>query len=85
MQSTTTQCGVNVVRAEGGMIVPLTSCCNATGKGWDDEVVCRGCYEPVSGLAFGTEGWGAVKEAVSLAGCPCPDACADEALFRLEV
>lgn len=28
-------------------LIPLTSCCHATGKGGEHGVICRGCHQPV--------------------------------------
>lgn len=35
-----------------GLVYPLTPCCDASAKGCDGYVGCRGCYEEVS-PAFG--------------------------------
>ncbi|QDF17600.1 hypothetical protein SEA_YAGO84_69 [Gordonia phage Yago84] len=82
----TTLCKVQVLASDVLGAVPLTLCCNATGKGSADSptgVVCRNCYSPVS-MHFGDSGYNAVFDAVSEAGCPCAADCAQHTLGEVE-
>lgn len=65
------------------MAVPLTPCCNATGKGAESGVVCRKCFTPVP-FYFGTNGHEAIAEAVADAGCGIPDECAHHTMWQAE-
>lgn len=47
--------GYIAVNTEIGIAYPLTTCCQATGKGAGYGVVCRSCYAEVD-WAFG-DGW----------------------------
>ena len=65
------------------MIAPLTPCCQGSGKGSDDGIVCRACYEYVNPL-FGDcwdladeQGW-ATYHTLLLDEAGCSVAKADE-------
>lgn len=45
----TTDCGV-AFHVSYGTVYPLTPCCQASGKGTEDGVCCRACYDLVSDL-----------------------------------
>ncbi len=38
---------LSMVACAYGMVYPLTECCSASGKGSEDGVVCRNCYQVV--------------------------------------
>lgn len=82
----TAPCGISATEADLGELVaiPLTKCCGATGTGSDTPtgVACRGCYETVSS-AFGSYGWEALHQAAASVGCPCPDECATELVYKV--
>lgn len=80
------------VAVSDGDVYLLTPCCGASGKGGESPtgVVCRRCYEPVSGV-FGTSAavadeaavYALVERAMTSHGCKVPAECADLAAHRV--
>ena len=93
MNTHTTPCGVNLtaIAIEGiTYTFPITECCGAAATGSDGEIVCKACFEPVPdvyGAAMSVTGTDEPSNTLPLvmahAGCPIPDDCAAEALYRL--
>lgn len=93
MTTHTTPCGVNLAATtiEGVTYTfPTTECCGASAKGSGDEIVCRACFEPVPGVygaAMAVTGTDSPSNSLPLvmahAGCPIPDDCAAEAIYRV--
>lgn len=92
----TTVCGVSFAyQPLTRSMYPLTGCCQAATKATGDgDLVCRGCGKTVPGR-YGT-GADTIADAYRMVtgvvtedgfkgrGCPCPDTCADEALWWME-
>lgn len=80
-------CGLkNLVKGDAGAHAAdwrryylLTDCCGAATTGGDGGIVCKHCGHPVAG-AFDLD----VPEALSVLGCPCPEACAIDAFDALD-
>lgn len=83
--STVTRCKVTVTADDVCGVGPLTLCCNAAGTGAGDGsgILCKACYQHVADC-FGSSGYRAIVEAVTLAGCPCAEDCAMHTLSVLE-
>ena len=80
--SLTTKCGVAFTADSLLGASPLTACCKAA-EGGSDRPRCKACGKPVSGK-YGTSGYHAMLWAAEQAGCPCPSACASEAVWLAE-
>lgn len=89
---TTTLCGIacQVEVTRGGRIPvmalssALTPCCQTATERHGAATLCRGCGEERSDAYTGI-GAAAITRAVSEHGCPCPEGCADEAMYHLRM
>ena len=93
MNTYTTPCGVTLAATtiEGiTYTFPITECCGAAATGSDGGTVCRACFEPVPdvyGAAMSVTGTdtptNTLPRIMAHAGCPIPDDCAAEAIYRV--
>jgi hypothetical protein len=86
-RQTKTACGLDVgYDKQTGLVYPLSPCCGASGKGSEDGVVCRNCYELLDelfGAAADINDHDAIEDWVRDRGCNVPADCATHTIYQL--